>query len=215
MVVRVALVNDHEVVVRGLAAMLRNYGKQLEVLQLCCAGPITETVDVALYDTFGMARGGHDRVAQLIANPRVRAVAIYTWNFHSWLTEKSLSMGVQGYLSKSLTSAQLAKALVAIAAGETVVSPPFSHAPVVSGDWPGREEGLSEREAEVLSLISLGLSNPEIAEHTFLAPNSVKSSIRSIYRKIDVDSRSLAVLWGIDHGLRAQRVCRRGAHGTV
>ena len=66
-------------------------------------------------------------------------------------------------------------------------------------DWPGRGEGLSDRASEILALITQGKSNAEVATLTYLSPNTVKSYIRHIYRKINVDSRTKAVLWGIDH----------------
>ena len=65
--------------------------------------------------------------------------------------------------------------------------------------------------APAISLITMGLSNQEIAERTMLSLNSIKSYIRSAYRKIDVDSRSKAVLWGIAHGLRADRIRVNGS----
>lgn len=67
--------------------------------------------------------------------------------------------------------------------------------------WPGREEGLTPREAEVIALVTSGLSNNEIADRTHLSINSVESYIRSAYRTMGVTSRSKAVLWGIDHGM--------------
>jgi len=90
--------------------------------------------------------------------------------------------------------------------GEVVVSQEPDRLPLIGGDWPGREEGLTAREAEVLSLITMGISNQEIAERTLLSLNSIKSYIRSCYRKINVDSRSRAVLWGVDHGMQLDRV---------
>lgn len=57
----------------------------------------------------------------------------------------------------------------------------------------------------MITLISRGLSNAEIAEQTFLSPNSVKSYIRSAYRKIGVQRRSQAVAWGIDHAMVPDR----------
>ena len=63
-------------------------------------------------------------------------------------------------------------------------------------------EGLSERESEILALITQGLSNQEIADRAYLSINTVKSYVRSAYRKINVDSRTQAVLWGIDHGFK-------------
>ena len=68
------------------------------------------------------------------------------------------------------------------------------------GDWPGRREGLTDRESEVLALITQGKSNADVARLTCLSPNTVKSYIRSIYRKIAVDSRTQAVLWGVRNG---------------
>ena len=211
MVIRVALVNDDEVVVRGVDAMLRNYSHRIEVVELVAGKQVSEPVDVALYDTFGMGQGNGTAVQRLVVSPRVKAVAVYTWNFQPWLTRDTLNQGVRGYLSKSLPAARLVEALCAIAAGQLVVSPSRGRSALVGGDWPGRAEGLTAREAEVLSLITMGLSNQEIAERTLLSLNSIKSYIRSAYRKIDVDSRSKAVLWGVEHGLRADRVRINGS----
>ena len=74
------------------------------------------------------------------------------------------------------------------------------------GDWPGRQESLSERESEVISLIVQGLSNEQVADRAFLSINTVKSYIRTSYRKMGVTTRSQAVLWGVDHGFRPDRV---------
>jgi DNA-binding CsgD family transcriptional regulator len=82
-----------------------------------------------------------------------------------------------------------------------VVSEPPPRAKSAPGlDWPGRREGLTDREAEVLALITQGHSNADVARMTYLSPNTVKSYIRSVYRKIDVASRTQAVLWGVEHG---------------
>ena len=92
-------------------------------------------------------------------------------------------------------------ALEAIHAGEVVISEPSGRMRSASGlDWPGRVEGLTDRESEILALITQGKSNAEVAALTFLSPNTVKSYIRSVYRKINVDSRTQAVLWGVRHG---------------
>jgi DNA-binding NarL/FixJ family response regulator len=63
--------------------------------------------------------------------------------------------------------------------------------------------GLSSRELDILELIGSGLGNEEIARSLYLSINSVKSYIRTAYRKIDVSSRSLAVLWTVDHHVNA------------
>jgi DNA-binding NarL/FixJ family response regulator len=81
------------------------------------------------------------------------------------------------------------------------VSPaPGRTRPITGLDWPGRGEGLSDRESEILALITQGLSNADVARLTYLSPNTVKSYIRTIYRKIGVASRTQAVLWGVRNG---------------
>ena len=71
-----------------------------------------------------------------------------------------------------------------------------------AGDWPGRDAGLSPREAEVIALITQGLSNQEIADRAFLAINTVKTSIRSAYRKIGVERRTQALMWALENGFK-------------
>jgi DNA-binding NarL/FixJ family response regulator len=197
---RVALFDDEEIVVRGLAAMLRRYAETVEVVDSSGFG--TECVDIALYDTFAMKTGRGHHLERLLCDPRIGKVVVFTWNFQPWLARETMEQGVSGYLSKSLTGHQLVEALQAVASGRIIVCPAPRGNRLVDGDWPGREEGLTAREAEVLSLITMGLSNLEIAERMSLSVNSIKSYIRSCYRRIDVDSRSKAVLWGVAHGIR-------------
>ncbi len=136
-----------------------------------------------------------------MANPRARRVVIYTWNFHPDLVHAAHTLGVHGYLSKTLPARSLATALEAVHAGQRVVSDPPTRTRPPSGlDWPGRSEGLSDREAEILALVTQGKSNAEVAELTYLSPNTVKSYIRTTYRKIGAVSRTQAVLWGVRHG---------------
>ena len=76
---------------------------------------------------------------------------------------------------------------------------------VEGADWPGREIGLTQRESEVLALITQGLTNQEIADKAYISINSVKTYVRTAYRKIGVSRRAQAVSWGMDHGFRPQR----------
>ena len=208
MPIRLALVNDYEVVVRGLAEMLRSYTDAFDIVELDADMPVQQVVDIALYDTFAQAQGDGEGVARLLANPRVDKLVVYSWNLQESLSASTMQRGVSGYLSKSLTASELTAALQKVARGETVISPDPAgvRAAVVGGDWPGREEGLTAREAEVLALITQGMSNVDIATRTSLSINSIKSYIRSCYRKIGVSSRSQAVLWGATHGFLPDRV---------
>jgi DNA-binding NarL/FixJ family response regulator len=190
-------------VLTGLARMLDGYTDRVEIAEIDASTPLKDVVDIALYDSFAQPEADHDDVAVLVESERARRVVVYTWNFHDELVETAMRKGASGYLSKTLTAKELVDALEAIHAGEIVISPPPSTGRKVSGgDWPGRAEGLTDREAEILALITQGKSNADIAELTFLSINSIKSYIRSIYRKIGVTSRTRAVLWGVDHGFK-------------
>ena len=199
--VTVALVDDYDVVLAGLAHLLGPYQGRVRVVELDANEPVSTDVDIALYDSFAQPESDHDEVAVLVANPRARRVVIYTWNFHPDLVQAAHDLGVDGYLSKTLPARALVAALEAVHAGQRVVSDPPTRARPPSGlDWPGRSEGLTDREAEILALVTQGKSNAEVAELTYLSPNTVKSYIRTAYRKIGVASRTQAVLWGVRHG---------------
>jgi DNA-binding NarL/FixJ family response regulator len=211
MPIRVALVNDYEVVVHGLASMMRCYTDRIDVVELDARSGVDSHVDVALFDTFAQLHGP-EGMAALVANPAVRKVALYTWNVTDDLERASVLEGASGYLSKRLPAAELVAAVEAVHAGDEVVSADPGRGDPLVGDWPGREEGLTARESEVLALITRGLTNAEIVEHTGLSINSIKSYIRSCYRKIDVNNRSRAVLWGLAHGLTPDRMRVKDPH---
>ncbi len=199
--ITVALVDDYDVVVMGVANMFDRYRDRLVVAELDASMSVEDTVDIVLYDSFAQPESDHEEIATLVANPRANRVVVYTWNFHPDLIASAQQHGAHGYLSKTLPARELVAALEAVHAGETVISDPPPRARSAVGlDWPGRGEGLSDRESEILALITQGKSNADVARLTYLSPNTVKSYIRSIYRKIDVGSRTQAVLWGVAHG---------------
>src|SRR5664279_524720 len=199
--IRVAVVNDYDVVVNGVAHMLDRYQDRLVVTELDANEPVAQVVDIALYDNFAQPESDRNDISSLVANPRARRVVVYTWNLHPQLIEDARSQGAHGYLSKAMPARDLVTALERVHAGETVIVAAANRVSSTSGlDWPGRSEGLTDRESEILALITQGMSNAEVADLTCLSPNTVKSYIRTIYRKIQVASRTQAVLWGIQHG---------------
>lgn len=197
----VALVDDYDVVLTGVAHMLDRYRDRVLIAEIDANKPVDDVVDIVLYDSFAQPESDREEVGVLVANPRARRVVVYTWNFHPDLIDSACQQGARGYLSKTLPARDLVAALEAVHAGEIVISDPPPRARSAPGlDWPGRGEGLTDRESEILALITQGKSNAEVAKLTFLSPNTVKSYIRAIYSKIGVGSRTQAVLWGVDHG---------------
>ena len=200
----IALIDDYDIVLTGIARMLDPYRDRVLVAEIDANKPLADNVDIALYDSFAQPESDHQHVEVLLRRPHAKRVVVYTWNFHPTLIANARRRGVHGYLSKTLPARELVDALEAVHAGQVVISDsPGRARPTVGLDWPGRHEGLTDREAEILALITQGRTNAEVAAITFLSPNTVKSYIRSIYRKIEVTSRTRAVLWGVNNGFTA------------
>ncbi len=206
--VRVALADDYEVVVLGLEQMLAPYSDRVQVIEFDLNELPRAPVDITLYDTFAQPQVTDATIDALVQDEAAGSIVIFTWNIDPALADVARSKGLGGYLSKALDGAELVAALEAVYAGETVVhieQQPLDALWPGQPEWPGRSAGLTAREAEVVSLITQGWSNQEIADRTYLSINSVKSYIRSAYRRMGVATRSQAVLWGVENGLRPQR----------
>ena len=197
----IALIDDYDVVLTGVASMLDPYRDRVTVAEIDANKPLDDTVDIALYDSFAQPESDHDEIEVLIRSPHAKRVVVYTWNFHPDLIANAQRQGAHGYLSKTLPASDLVAALEGVHAGQTIISDPPNRKRSTPGqDWPGRREGLTDRESEILALITQGKNNSDVARLTYLSPNTVKSYIRSIYRKIDTGSRTQAVLWGVANG---------------
>ena len=209
--IRIAIVNDYELVVAGLAAALAPYADVIDVVELEVRSPVVVyDVDVVLYDTFGQPQGDVAELEKLVADSEARVV-VFSWNVQPELVARTLAHGAAGYLSKGLSARELVEGIQKVHAGEVVVPPGVDAIDVLPAtEWPGHDAGLSAREAEVLALITQGYSNREIAERSYLSINSVKTYVRAAYRKIGVTRRSQAVVWGLTHGFALQRDQRAG-----
>jgi DNA-binding NarL/FixJ family response regulator len=195
---RLAIVDDYAVVVAGVAAFLAN--EHIDVVETGASQPVLSDVDVVLFDTFAQIQGKGIDLEDFVRDSGAKVV-VYSWNVHPEMIVQAIAGGARGYLSKVLTGPQIVHALKRVVAGEVVILPGSNESSVGgAGDWPGRSAGLSSREAEIIALITQGLSNQEIADRAFLSINSVKTYIRLAYRKMGVERRSQAVLWGVKHG---------------
>lgn len=196
--IRLAIVDDFALVVAGIASLLAE--ERIDVVETAVTLPVVSDVDVILYDTFGQVQGRGIDLEDFVRDSGAKVV-IYSWNLRPDLIRQAIDAGASGYLSKVLTGPAILSALERIMAGETLILGGDHESSIGgAGDWPGRSVGLSPREAEVVALIASGLSNQEIAERAYVSINSIKSYIKSAYRKMGVASRSQAVLWAIDNG---------------
>ena len=119
-----------------------------------------------------------------------------------------LDAGAAGYLLKSARGRDLAGAIRAIRAGESVLHPNIiarllKRATVTAVKENKAQGLLSERESEVLRLVALGMSNKEVAEELFLSQRTVKAHLTNVFNKLNVASRSEAIVKGLQWGLVA------------
>ena len=117
-----------------------------------------------------------------------------------------LDAGAAGYLLKSARGRDLVGAIRAIKAGESVLHPNIiarllKRATVTPVKENKAQGLLSEREAEVLRLVALGMSNKEVAEELFLSQRTIKAHLTSVFNKLNVASRSEAIVKGLQWGL--------------
>jgi DNA-binding NarL/FixJ family response regulator len=180
---KVGIVSSQEVLGKGLLAMLDEFPERVDVAEV-------QSADVVLYDVFGVHRSDGADLQRVLRETEAMVVAV-SRDLRPDLRARALAAGAHGWISMSVSSAELVEAVEAAAAGRDLPG---------STDRLGHHIGLTAREIEVLALITQGRSNIEIAEHLYLSINSVKTYIRSAYGKIGARSRSQAVAWCLLNG---------------
>lgn len=190
------VVSDSPVIRLGVQSMLASYRDRVRVAvrEPGLDGP-SPVPDVLLVDT-----GSCACVAVRHATGPGRApVLLYGRDLPALQVRRGLAHGCAGHVDLRTSAGELLRAVEA--AGRAGRQAAHDGGRVAPRDWPGGEHGLSRRESDVLCLISAGLTNDAIAERSGLSVNTVKSYIRSAYRKVGVTRRSEAVRWGIEHGV--------------
>lgn len=196
---RIAVVNDYELIVQGVARMLADHPDRVVVVERDNGLPVLSKVDVILCDTFARVEGNGIDLADL-AEADARLV-VYTWSTDPSSIAQAMAQGAAGYLSKGLDATELVEALERVRDGEAVTSLGAGQASSSShARWPGQDAGLSEREAEILGFIARGLTNQEIADISYLSINTIKTHIRTAYSKIGARRRPEAVIWALQNG---------------
>ena len=185
------MVNDYEVIVAGVGAMLEHHRDRVVVVEIDVGREPDHVVDVALFDTYGQPRYGLDRVASLMANDHVGALALYSWTLTRASRAAAHRLGARGLVAKSLPADALVDAIVRIGAGESVETGGFYARS--EGPWPGLQWGLTGRESEVLAMLSTGMRNRAIADALFVSENTVRTHLKAVFKKLGVVNRSEAV----------------------
>jgi DNA-binding NarL/FixJ family response regulator len=213
-VVRVVLVDDDEIIAKGLQAMLARHSDRVElvgdvqVTEEILAAAARLNADVVLIELALQGASGVELAAELLVEKPPFRVVIFTDDSHERHLFEALRLGAAGYLLKSLSGEQLADHLERVHDGEVVIDPTMATKIAIGAakaeggrTWPGSRLGLSRRESEVLSLLASGLSNRLIAAELVLGEETIKTHLRSVYRKLGVNDRAQAVAAALRQGI--------------
>ncbi|WP_405803149.1 response regulator [Streptomyces sp. NBC_01187] len=205
--IRVLLVDDHQVVRRGLRTFLE-VQDDIEVVGEATDGD--EGVaraeelrpDVVLMDVKMPGTDGIDALRLLRERDNKARVLIVTSFTEQRTVVPALRAGAAGYVYKDIDPEALAGAIRSVHAGHVLLQPEVAGA-LLSDDQGGSGRGpsLTEREREVLGLIADGRSNREIARALVLSEKTVKTHVSNILMKLDLSDRTQAALWAVRHGL--------------
>ncbi|MCX5379133.1 response regulator transcription factor [Streptomyces sp. NBC_00091] len=213
--IRVLLVDDHQVVRRGLRTFLE-VQEDIEVVGEAADGSEGTAraeelrPDVILMDVKMPGTDGIESLRRLrdLGNPaRVLIVTSFT---EQRTVVPALRAGAAGYVYKDIDPDALAGAIRSVHAGYVLLQPEVAEALLAAQDDRGAPAGrpgaLTDREREVLGLIADGRSNREIARALVLSEKTVKTHVSNILMKLDLSDRTQAALWAVRHGITDQRV---------
>lgn len=209
--VTVLLVDDHEIVRRGVRAFFETQ-PDLEIVGEARSGEAAVTLasesapDVALVDLLMPGVGGVEAIRQIKrVSPSTQVVALTSYHEDEHVFP-ALRAGALSYVLKDIPAGELADTVRRAARGESVLHPRVA-ARVVEGLRAGRGEQpnvfieLSERELEVLRLIAGGMSNAAIAERLFISEKTVKGHVSNILGKLHILDRTQAAVLAWKEGL--------------
>ncbi|MEI7782385.1 MAG: response regulator transcription factor [Planctomycetota bacterium] len=209
MAVKVLVVDDHEIVRRGIASLIADTGIEL-VAEAATGEEATKLArkhkpDVVLLDVRMGKKNGLDSIRQIrSAAPNTRVVMLSAFDNTTYVA-RAVSAGAHDYVLKSATRKELLEALTNAAKGTSPsrsgelrrIAGAMSHrTATVNSEVP-----LTPRETQVLRLIAMGLSNKEIGDSLEISIETVKEHVQNLLRKISLDDRTQAAVWAIRHGL--------------
>jgi len=208
--VRVVLVDDHRLFRSGVRAEL---GSRVEVVGegedvTSAVAAITETVpDVVLLDVHLPGGGGVEVLRAVLPKlPDVRFLAVSVSDAAEDVIG-TIRAGARGYVTKTISGADLADAVIRVAEGDAVFSPRlagFVLDAFAATDAPSIDpelDALTQREREVLRLIARGYAYKEIAKELFISVKTVETHVSSVLRKLQLSNRHELTRWATDRRL--------------
>lgn len=222
--IRVVIADDQRVVRDGLSLLIGlipgvevigTAGDGAEAVEMT----LTQHPDVVLMDLRMPDMDGAESTRRIRTSGAATEVLVLTTYADDESVFAALRAGARGYLTKDASAEEIERAIRAVAAGDTHLHPAVQQRlvdaaleaqPAPAGQGRALPDGLSPREAEVLTLIAAGLSNAEIATTLFVGSATVKTHINRILEKTGARDRAQAVTYAYRHGLARQDRDRGG-----
>ncbi len=204
--IRIFIVDDHPMVRAGLAAMIAG---EDDLKQVGEAGNGLEAVqmipslapDVVLMDLMMPKLDGIAAITQLRGQLPATRFLILTSLVEPHEIRRAIDAGASGYLLKNVSSQELVSVIRSTHAGRRVMAPEATDAMIAAAQRPAPGGDLTQRERELLTLMTRGLSNQQIAQELAIALPTVKFHITNILSKLHADNRTEAVLLALKHRL--------------
>ena len=216
MTIRVLIADDHKLFRQGLIGLMRTREDLVEVVGEAATG--TEAIqlaeqlhpDVILMDIYMPEVDGLQAAKEIRARFPEIAIVMLTSSERDGHLYEAVQIGVSGYLLKSLDASELFDLLSGVVKGETAMTRALAGkllkavANRMADDQKG-EQALTERELYVLRLVSSGATNSEIAAKLSISINTVKSHLKKILEKLQLENRTQAATYALKHGLVSPR----------
>jgi len=216
MTIRVLIADDHRLFRQGLIGLMKTREDLVEVIGEAETGEEAVQLagelcpDVILMDIYMPGMDGLEAAKEIRARFPEIAVVMLTSSERDGHLYEAVKLGAAGYLLKSLDADELFGLLEGVSRGEPALTRAMASRLLKSvanrmADEKKGEQSLTERELFVLRLVASGASNQEIAEKMSLSVNTVKTHLKNILEKLQLDNRTQAATYALRHGLVSPR----------
>jgi two-component system, NarL family, response regulator NreC len=204
--IEIVVADDHPVVRSGLRRVLEGQGDLDVVGEACDVQEAVRKVsafkpDLLLLDLMMPGGPSADSIPEIHSKCEDTRILVLTMLSDLAYVRTALRAGADGFILKDAPTDALLGAVKEVAMGGTYVDPAIGARLAREPEEDGPPDGLSRREAEILGLVALGLTNQEIADKLFISVRTVEAHRTHIQQKMDFGSRAELVRYALDHGL--------------